>query len=90
MATPVSIAIKRDAAQARIQQASIELYQKYGMPGQLVFRTNKQPDIQAAMNLEDIADFLEMLVAQPVAPVRVPPAIVQTPTPAPKPAQHKA
>ena len=87
MATPVSIAIKRDAAQARIQQASIELAAKYGVGEADLSPRHKQPDIQNVMVLEAVAAFLERLVAQPVAPVRIPPTI--TPPP-PKTAPHKA
>ena len=75
MATAVSIAIRRDEAQARIQAASVELSAKYGVEGGDLSPRHKQPDIQAVLTLEAIADFLERLVAQPVAPVRVPPVI---------------
>ena len=90
MATAVSIAIRRDGAQERIQAASIELAAKYGVESSDLAPRHKQPDIQAVLTLEAIADFLERLVAQPVAPVRVPPTIIQPPAPAPKPAPHKA
>ena len=87
MATPVSIAIKRDAAQERIQQASIELAAKYGVGEADLSPRHKQPEIQNVMVLEAVAAFLERLVAQPIAPVRVPPTIA---TPPPKPTSNKA
>ena len=90
MATAVSIAIRRDDAQQRIQAASIELAAKYGVGEADLSPRHKQPEIQNVMVLEAVADFLERLVAQPIAPVRVPPTIVQPPAPAPKPLPHKA
>lgn len=69
MATAVSIAIRRDAAQARIQAASIELAAKYGVEGGDLAPFHKQPDIQNAMTLESIASFLELLVTAAHVPV---------------------
>ena len=83
MATPVSIAIRRDGAQGRIQAASIELAAKYGVGEADLSPRHKQPEIQNVMVLEAVAAFLEKLVAQPIAPVRVPPTIVQPPPPPP-------
>ena len=80
MATAVSIAIRRDGAQARIQQASIELAAKHGVGEADLSPRHKQPEIQNALVLEAVADFLERMVAQPIAPVHVPPALKQ-PTP---------
>ena len=87
MATKSSIAIRRDDAQARIQKASIELSAKHGVGEADLSPRHKQPDIQNVMVLEAVAAFLERLVAQPVAPVRVPPTIATLP---PKTAPHKA
>lgn len=81
MATAVSIAIRRDAAQARIQAASIELAAKYGVESSDLAPRHKQPEIQNALVLEAVADFLERMVAQPIAPVHVPPALKPAPTP---------
>ena len=89
MATPVSIAIKRDAAQARIQQASIELAAKYGVGEADLSPHHKQPDIQNVMVLEAVAAFLERLVAQPIAPTHVAPKLAQEP-PKPAPTPRKA
>lgn len=61
MATPVSIAIRRDAAQARIQAAALALAAQHGMGDVDLAPRHKQPDIQAAMTLEAVADFLEGL-----------------------------
>ena len=80
MATAVSIAIRRDDAQARIQQASIELAAKYGVGEADLSPRHKQPDIQSVMVLEAVAAFLEALVAQPVAPIHVPPTLKQSPS----------
>ena len=87
MATPVSIAIRRDGAQGRIQAASIELAAKYGVESSDLAPRHKQPDIQNVMVLEAVASFLEALVAQPVAPIHVAPKLAQEP---PKPAPRKA
>lgn len=81
MATAVSIAIRRDAAQERIQAASIELAAKYGVEPDRSTPRHKQPEIQNALVLEAVADFLERMVAQPIAPVHVPPALKPAPTP---------
>jgi hypothetical protein len=81
MATAVSIAIRRDAAQARIQQASIELAAKYGVEGGDLSPFHKDADQRMVRTLEAIADFLERMVAQPIAPVHVPPALKPAPTP---------
>ena len=85
MATAVSIAIRRDDAQARIQQASIELAAKYGVEGGDLSPFHKDADQRMVRTLEAIADFLERLVAQPVAPIHVAPKLAQeTPKPAPR------
>ena len=89
MATPVSIAIRRDGAQGRIQAASIELAAKYGVGEADLSPRHKQPDIQNVMVLEAVASFLERLVAQPVAPIHVPPTLVTPPPVPPKPAPRK-
>ena len=89
MATAVSIAIRRDGAQARIQQASIELAAKYGVGEADLSPRHKQPEIQNVMVLEAVAAFLERLVAQPVAPIHVAPKLAQEP-PKPAPAPRKA
>ena len=54
MATAVSIAIRKADAQARIQQASIELAAKYGLGQVQLAPTHKQPDIQAVLTLEAV------------------------------------
>jgi len=87
MATAVSIAIRRDAAQERIQAASIELAAKYGVESSDLAPRHKQPEIQNVMVLEAVAAFLERLVAQPIAPVHVAPKLAQEP---PKPNPRKA
>jgi len=87
MATAVSIAIRRDDAQARIQAASIELAAKYGVGEADLSPRHKQPEIQNVMALEAVAAFLERLVAQPIAPVHVAPKLAQEP---PKPNPRKA
>ena len=87
MATAVSIAIRRDGAQARIQQASIELAAKYGVESSDLAPRHKQPEIQNVMVLEAVASFLGALVAQPVAPIHVAPKLAQEP---PKPTPRKA
>ncbi len=79
MATAASIAIRRDAAQERIQAASIELAAKYGVGEADLSPRHKQPDIQNVMVLEAVASFLERLVAQPVAPIHVAPKLAQDP-----------
>lgn len=85
MATAVSIAIRRDDAQARIQQASIELAAKYGVEGGDLSPFHKDADQRMVRTLEAIADFLERLVAQPVAPIHVAPKLAQEqPKPAPR------
>lgn len=89
MATPVSIAIRRDGAQGRIQAASIELAAKYGVGEADLSPRHKQPDIQNVMVLEAVAAFLERLVAQPIAPIHVAPKLAQEPT-RPTPAPRKA
>lgn len=78
MATAVSIAIRRDAAQERIQAASIELAAKYGVEGGDLAPFHKQPDIQTVLTLEAIASFLERMVAQPIAPIHVAPKLKPT------------
>ena len=85
MATAVSIAIRRDGAQARIQQASIELAAKYGVGEADLSPRHKQPEIQSVMVLEAVAAFLERLVAQPVAPIHVASPLAQAkPAPTPR------
>ena len=85
MATAVSIAIRRDAAQERIQAASIELAAKNGVESSDLAPRHKQPEIQNVMVLEAVASFLERLVAQPVAPIHVAPPLAQAkPAPAPR------
>lgn len=69
MATAVSIAIRKADAQARIQQASIELAAKYGVEGGNLAPLHKQPDIQTVLTLEAIAAFLETLVTAAPVPV---------------------
>jgi hypothetical protein len=69
MATAVSIAIRKADAQARIQQASIELAAKYGVEGGDLAPFHKQPDIQTVLTLEAIASFLETLVTAAPVPV---------------------
>ena len=81
MATAVSIAIRRDGAQERIQAASIELAAKYGVEGGDLSPFHKDADQRMVRTLEAIADFLERLVAQPVAPIHVPPTLKPAPTP---------
>jgi len=84
MATAVSIAIRRDAAQVRIQAASMALATQHGMGAVDLAPRHKQPDIQAAMTLEAVADFLEALVAaeaKPAAQPEPPKAIPPKPTP---------
>lgn len=87
MATAVSIAIRKADAQARIQKASAKLAKAHGMEGVDLAPRAKDPDIQAAMTLEAVADFLEQL-AKPVA-VPEPVKVVFEPTPA-KPRTSKA
>ena len=70
MATAVSIAIRKADAQARIQQASIELAAKYGLGQVQLAPTHKQPDIQAVLTLEAVAAFLEDLAAAEPVPVK--------------------
>lgn len=70
MATAVSIAIRKADAQARIQQASIELAAKYGLGQAELVPTHKQPDIQAVLTLEAVATFLEDLAAAEPVPVK--------------------
>ena len=70
MATAVSIAIRKAAAQGRIQQASIELAAKYGLGQVQLAPTHKQPDIQAVLTLEAVAAFLEDLAAAEPVPVK--------------------
>ena len=79
MATAVSIAIRRDGAQQRIQAASIELAAKYGVEGGDLSPFHKDADQRMVRTLEAIADFLERLVAQPIAPVQVPPTLTTSP-----------
>lgn len=87
MATPVSIAIRRDTAQARIQAASVALATAHGMGDVDLAPRHKQPDIQAVMVLEAVADFLEALVAAEAKPATQP----EPPKPvASKPATRKA
>lgn len=85
MATAVSIAIRRDAAQARIQAAAQALAKRNGMGEVDLAPRHKQPDIQNAMTLEGVADFLEVLAAKP-APVAVAaePAKPRPPKPSPR------
>ena len=71
MATAVSIAIRKADAQARIQQASIELAAKHGLGQAELTPTHKQPDMQAVLTLEAIAAFLETLAAVKPAPAPV-------------------
>ena len=70
MATAVSIAIRKAAAQGRIQQASIELAAKYGLGQAELVPTHKQPEIQAVLTLEAVAAFLEDLAAAGPVPVK--------------------
>ena len=70
MATAVSIAIRKADAQARIQQASIELAAKYGLGQAELSPTHKQPEIQTVLTLEAVASFLEDLAAAEPVPVK--------------------
>lgn len=72
MATPVSIAIRRDTAQARIQAASMTLAAAHGMGDVDLAPRHKQPEIQAAMTLEAVADFLEALAVTENEPAALP------------------
>lgn len=80
MATPVSIAIKRDAAQKRIQAAAQALAAMHGLGDVDLAPRNKVPDIQAVLTLEAVADFLEGLAT---AENDAKPAPVVTPKPVP-------
>lgn len=72
MATPVSIAIRRDAAQVRIQAASMALADQHGMDAVDLAPRHKQPEIQNAMALEAVADFLEALATAEAKPAALP------------------
>lgn len=65
MATAVSIAIRRDAAQARIQAAAIDLAKQYEVGQVDLAPQHKQAAIQEVLTLEAVANFLELLAAQP-------------------------
>jgi len=71
MATAVSIAIRRDAAQARIQASAIDLAKRNGMGAVDLAPRHKQAVIQEVLTLEAVADFLEALAAQPEKPAAV-------------------
>jgi hypothetical protein len=87
MATAVSIAIRRDAAQVRIQAAAIQLAEQYEVGTVDLAPKHKQPAIQEVLTLEAVADFLELLAAQPVVTV-LPEPEPSKPRP-PKPAPRK-
>ncbi len=70
MATAVSIAIRKADAQARIQQASIELAAKYGLGKAQLAPSHKQPEIQTVLTLEAVASFLEALATAEPVPVK--------------------
>lgn len=64
MATAVSIAIRRDAAQQRIQAAAITLAERYDVGEVDLAPRHKQPAIQEVMTLEAVVDFLEAVANQ--------------------------
>jgi hypothetical protein len=70
MATASSIAIRRDAAQERIQAASIELAAKYGVGEADLSPRHKQPAIEEVLRMEAIASFLEQLAEAAPIPVK--------------------
>lgn len=70
MATAVSIAIRRDGAQERIQAASIELAAKYGAGPVDLAPRHKQPAIEEVLRMEAIASFLEQLAEASPVPVK--------------------
>jgi hypothetical protein len=85
MATAVSIAIRRDAAQVRIQTAAIELAKRYEVDQVDLAPHHKQAPIQEVLTLEAVADFLEVLASQPTMPATVAePAKERPPKPAPR------
>lgn len=69
MATAVSIAIRRDAAQSRIQAAAIRLADQHEVGAVDLAPKHKQAAIQEVQTLEAVADFLEVLAAKPVVTV---------------------
>ena len=86
MATAVSIAIRRDAAQTRIQAAAIDLAAQHEV-GQIdLAPRHKQAPIQEVLTLEAVADFLELLAAKPVVTVisEPEPSKPRPPKPAPR------
>lgn len=70
MATPVSIAIRRAEASARIQRASVELAAKYGVGQADLAPRQKQPELREVVTLESIAAFLETLANAEPVPVK--------------------
>lgn len=67
MATAVSIAIRRDVAQSRIQSAAITLASQNGIKQVDLAPQHKQAAIQEVLTLEAVADFLETLATQSIA-----------------------
>lgn len=83
MATAVSIAIRKSEAQARIQKASVKLAKAHGMEGVDLAPHAKDTDIQAALTLEAVADFLEQLAKPVEVPEPEPVKVVFEPEPPP-------
>ena len=72
MATATSIAIRRQEATDRILRAAVALANKHGVSPDGLMPTHKDPAIQAALQLEAFAGFLEDLAA--AEPEQVEPA----------------
>lgn len=62
MATPASIAIRRQAAVTRLQTAAATLSKQLGVAAPDLQSVHKDADIARAMELETLADFLEAVV----------------------------
>ncbi len=77
MAAKVATAIRREQATERIKIACGVLGERFGVKADDLFPRHKQPDIERAIQLEAIADFLSDL------------SIAQTPKPAPRTRKRK-
>lgn len=68
MASPKSVAIRRNEALDRLQAAAVALSERLGVAVPDLRPANRDPDIARAMELEAVAGLLENIVSSLPAP----------------------
>lgn len=75
MASPKSVAIRRNEALGRLQAAASDLCERLSLPAPDLRVEHRNPDIARAMELEAVAGLLENVVSSlpsPVSPATAP------------------